>query len=86
MDSVITKIRSGWSKFRDLVPLLASEGLPLVAKVYFASVHGVMLYGSEVWTVKEKYMIRLERDNAKMLKWIAADKLRTRLKLDSMWE
>ena len=66
------------------MPLLASEGLPLVAKVYFAGVHGVMLYGSEVWTVKEKRMIRLERNNAKMLKWIAADKLRTRLKLDSM--
>ena len=28
-DSVITRIRGGWCKFRDLVPLLASRGLPL---------------------------------------------------------
>ena len=26
IDSVITRIRSGWSKFRDLVPLLTSRG------------------------------------------------------------
>ena len=67
MESVIKKIRIRWSKFRDLVPLLASEGLPLGSKVYFANAHSVMLYGSETWTVKEKYMIRLERKNARML-------------------
>ena len=32
VDSIITRIRSGRSKFRDLVPLLASKGLPLGAK------------------------------------------------------
>ena len=31
-DSVITRIKSGWTKSRDLVPLLASRGLPLGAK------------------------------------------------------
>ena len=31
-DSVITKIRSGWYKLTDLVPLFASRGLPLEAK------------------------------------------------------
>ena len=30
-DSVITKIRSGWCKFRDLVLLLPSSGFPLEA-------------------------------------------------------
>ena len=47
--SVIRKIRSGWCKFRDLVPLLASTSLPLGAKdrLYSACAHSVMLYGRE---------------------------------------
>ena len=44
-DSVVTRIRSGWSKFRDLVPLLASKGLALGAKgrLYSACVLSVIL-------------------------------------------
>ena len=54
VDSIITRIRSGRSKFRDLVPLLASTGLPLEAKdrLYSAYVPSIMLYESETWTVK----------------------------------
>ena len=54
VDSIITRIRSGRSKFRDLVPLLASKGLPLGAKdrLYSAYVPSIMLYESETWTVK----------------------------------
>ena len=32
-NSVITRIRSRWSKFRDLVPLLASRGLHFVIRL-----------------------------------------------------
>ena len=48
-DNVIRKIRSGWCKFRDSVPLLPSRDLPLVAKgrLHSACVHSVMLYGRE---------------------------------------
>ena len=35
VDSVITKIRIGWSKFRDSVLSLASRGLPLEANGSF---------------------------------------------------
>ena len=35
MDSVITRIRIGWSKFRDSVLLLASRGFPLEANGRF---------------------------------------------------
>ena len=47
--SVITRIRSGWTKFRDLVILLARRGLALAAtgRLHCASVHSAMLYGSE---------------------------------------
>ena len=48
VDSVITRIKSGWCKFRDFVPLLASMDLPLGAKSrsYSACVRCVMLYES----------------------------------------
>ena len=44
----LTSIRSGGSKFRDLVPLLATRGLLLAAKgrLYSACGHSIMLYES----------------------------------------
>ena len=48
-DSDKTKIRNEWCKFRDLVLLLVSRGLPFVAKgrLYSARVHSVLIYRSE---------------------------------------
>ena len=68
--SVITRIRSGWCKFRYLVTLITSTGLPLGAKsrLYTACVRSVMLYGSETWSVKEDDVILLERNDARMAK------------------
>ena len=61
---------SGWSKFRDLVPLLPSRGLPLGTKgrFYPECVCSIMLFESETWPVKEEDMIKLERNNAKMVR------------------
>ena len=41
--------------------LLASKGLPLKAKnrLYSACIRGLMLYGSEIWPVKEEDVIRV---------------------------
>ena len=67
-DSVIIRI-NGWNKFRDLVPLLASRGLSLRAKVrlHSACVCSIRLYGSETWLVKKDHVIRLERNDALMV-------------------
>ena len=71
-DSVTTRVRSGWNKFRELLPLLASRSLPLLTKgkVYQSCVHSVMLYGSETWPVKEDDVKRLERNENRMIRWI----------------
>ena len=63
-------LRSGWCKFRYLVPLLAGRGFPLEAKgrLYSACVQSVMLYGSETWPVKEENVIRLERNDVWMVR------------------
>ena len=70
MYSVITKIRSGWSKFRDLIPLLANRALPLGAKgrLYSACVRSIMLFGSEAWLVKVEDVIRVKTNDARMVR------------------
>ena len=93
-DSAKTIIKSGLSKFRDLVPLLTSRGLPLGDKGrYPACVRSVMLYRSETWIIKEEGVIKLERNDARKVQWmcnirtetrILAKELRTGLKLNSM--
>ena len=67
VDSVKTRIMSGWSKFWHLVPLLTSIDLPLgdEGRLYYTCVCSFTLYEKETWSVKEKDMIRLERDDAR---------------------
>ena len=62
VDSIVTRIRSGWSSFRGFMLLLASRGLILGSKGRFHMRSSVMLYGSETWPVKEDDVIRLERN------------------------
>ena len=62
---------SGCSKFRGVVPLLASRGLSLGAKarLYSACMHSIMLYWGKRWPSKEEDVIRLERNDARMVRW-----------------
>ena len=71
VDSAITRIRSEWSKCRDLVLFFASRGLSLGAEGRLYSAYGsVMLYESQTWLVKEENMIRPERGDARMISWM----------------
>ena len=72
VDSVTTRIKGGWSKFRDLALFLASRGLPLRAKGGLCSgcVRNVMLYGKETCSVKVENVNRLERNDARMVRWM----------------
>ena len=64
VNSVITRIRSEWSMFKDLVSLLASGGFPVGAKgIYSACARSIKLYGIETWPVKEEDEIRLETND-----------------------
>ena len=64
-------------------------------RLYSTCVCSIMSYGSETSPVKEEYGIRLERDDARMVRWmcsirperrISAGELKTRLKLNSTRE
>ena len=85
------------SKFWDLVPSLTSTGLPLGAKdkLYSGYVCSVILNGSKTWPVTEGDAIRLEKNDARMVRWIynispeariSAEELGASLKLLSMRE
>ena len=52
--STVTRVRSGWKMFRELLPLLTTKTISLKVKgeLYAACVRSVMLYGSETWPIK----------------------------------
>ena len=83
---MIARVRSGWSKFRELLPLLASRALPLSTKgrVYQACVRSVMMYGSETWPVRAEDMCCMERNDMRMIRWMCNVSLKNRLRSDEL--
>ena len=71
-ESVVTRIRCGWGKFRELLPVLTSKRFSLRRRgnLYAACVRSVFLHGSETWAVKEEDTARLERADRAMIRWI----------------
>ena len=80
-ESVIERVRSGWKKFRELLSISTSRVLSLATKgrVFEEFVKCVVLYGSEVWAVKEHDLARLERNDMTMIRWICRVRLRDRM-------
>ena len=82
-ESLVVRVRSGWKKFRELLPLLTLKGLSLHIrdKLYASYVRSVMLYGSEAWAVKEYDVRRLMRNERSMLRWMTGGKLSDRMSI-----
>ena len=78
--AVNARIRSGWRKFRELLPRLRSRGtsLRLKGKLYAACVRSVMLYGSETWVIKKEDERRCERNEMRMVRWMCDVTLKDR--------
>jgi len=47
--AVEARIRIGWNKFRQLVPLLTNKDMSLIMRGRLYSVRSSMLHGSETW-------------------------------------
>ena len=71
-DSVITRMRKAWSRFRCLTPCLDSRVFPLRAEIrlYSECVRSVMLYGSETWPIKEQDVMKLKMNDIRIVKWM----------------
>ena len=52
--AVAVRVRAAWMKFRELGGILCLRGASLTMKsvVYKPSVHSMLMYGAETWTMK----------------------------------
>ena len=63
--AVITRGRTAWGKYRDLLPILSSKNVALRTKgrVYDTCIRSAMLYGSETWAPRNTTDLdRLQRN------------------------
>ena len=79
--SDVARIRIGWYKFRQLVPLLTNKDVSLImrGRLYGSSVRSSMLHGSETWPVRKENVVALHRTEMRMVRWMCGVKLKDRL-------
>jgi len=79
--AVEARIRIGWNKFRQLVPLLTNKDVSLIMRgwLYSSCVRSSMLHGSETWPVRKENVVALQRAEMKMVRWMCGIKLKDRL-------
>jgi len=63
-DAVVeARIRIGWNKFRQLVPLLTNKDVSLIVRgrLYSSCMRSCMLHGNETWPVRKENVVALQR-------------------------
>ena len=79
--AVEARIRIGWNKFRQLVPLLTNKDVSLIMRrrLYSSCVQSSMLHGNETWAVRKENVVALQRTEMRMVRWMCGVKLKDRL-------
>ena len=74
------RIRIGWNKFRQLVPLLKNKDISLIIKgrLYSSCVTSSMLHGSDSWPVRKENKVALQRAEMRMVRCMCGIKLKDR--------
>jgi len=74
---VEARIRIGWNKFKQLVPLLTNKDVSLImtGRLYSSCVQSSMLHGSETWPVSKENVMALQRAEMRMVRWMCGIKL-----------
>ena len=80
--AAITRVKSAWKKFNELLPILTSRHLSPKTRgsMYYSNVRRVMLYGSETWPITKVDLLRLQRNDRAMIRRICGvrfDQVRT---------
>ena len=72
------RIRNGWMKFRELLPVLTSRAPPLEMKgrVYSSCVRNNMTYGSETRSLLGDVGLKFERAEMQMIRWMCGISLK----------
>ena len=70
--STTTRVKTGWKKFKDMIPVLSSHHLSLKTRcrVYSSCVPSAMLHASETWSLTKPSLQRLQRNNRAMIRQI----------------
>jgi len=79
--AVEARIRIGWNKFRQLVPLLTNRDISLIRRrrLYSSCVRSSMLHGSETWPVRKENEVALQRAEMTMVRWMCNVKVKDRV-------
>ena len=79
--AVEARIRIGWNKFRQLVPLQTNKDVSLImrGRLYSSCVRSSMLHRSETWPVRKENVVTLQRAEMRMVRWMCGVKLKDRL-------
>ena len=75
--AVEARIRIGWNKFRQLVPLLTNRDISLIRRG--SCVRSSMLHGSETWPVRKENEVALQRAEMRMVRWMCNVKVKDRV-------
>ena len=83
--AVEARIRTGWSKFRQLVPLLTIGDISLIRRGRLCSscVRSSMLHGSETWPVRKENEMALQRAEMRMVRWMCNVKVKQKTRVPS---
>jgi len=75
--AVENRIRIGWNKFRQLVPLLTSKDISLKVRgrLYSGCVQSSMLHGSETSHIRNENDVALQQGEMRMVRWMFRVKL-----------
>jgi len=76
---VEARIRIGWNKFKQLVPLLSNISLIVRQRLYSSCVRSGLLHRSETWPVRKENEVALQRAEMRMLRWMCGIKLKDRV-------
>ena len=79
--SSITRCKSAWSKFRQLLPLLTNPHLLFTTRgqIYNPYIRAVVLYSSETWSLTTLSLNRLKRNDLAMIRWICKARVEDRI-------
>jgi len=78
--AVEARIRIGWNKLSQLVPLLTNKDISLIMRgwLYSSCVQGSMLHGTETWPLRKENVVALQRAEMRMVRWMCGIKLKDR--------
>ena len=79
--AVEARVRIGWSKFRQLVPLLTTRDISLIrrGRLYSSCVRSSMLHRSETCSVRKENEVALHRSEMRMVRWMCNVKVKDRV-------